>query len=91
MEFVKPNGEKSITLQTPCSTLPDLEVPSFTMLMPMQSKLLMLALQRMSLIKMEILQLPSIIVMAENPASSTSAYLDAQSISNVMNLPFETS
>ncbi|KAI2502001.1 Mitochondrial protein [Fragilaria crotonensis] len=35
------------------------------MLMPMQSKLSMLALQRMLLIKMEILQLPSTIVMAK--------------------------
>ncbi|KAI2494359.1 ABC transporter B family member [Fragilaria crotonensis] len=60
------------------------------MLMPMQSKLSMLALQRMLLIKMEILQLPSTIVMAENPASSTSAYLDAQPISNVTNRPFGT-
>ncbi|KAI2504954.1 hypothetical protein MHU86_9483 [Fragilaria crotonensis] len=33
---------------------------------------------------------PSTIVMAENPASSTSAYLDAQSISNVTNRPFGT-
>ncbi|KAI2498240.1 hypothetical protein MHU86_16267 [Fragilaria crotonensis] len=38
------------------------------MLMPMQSKLSMLALQRMLLIKMEILQLPSTIVMARKPS-----------------------
>ena len=85
MVYVKPNGTKSTILQTYSWILHSLAVLSSIMHMPMLSTLSILAQPRMSLTEMETQQHLYNTAMSENQALLTSASLDSQSTSNVMN------